>query len=181
VRIRTRATLPRCALPGGCATGHASRHFAHTEHLLQQTSDTPNFGATKCQDHDRIAFDVIVTTNLFGDILSDLASELSGSIGLAGSLMAGDSLAAAQAQHGSAPDIAGQNVANPTSMILSVAMLLEWLGKQRDDTTLLQASKRMVEATDRALEQPDVRTRDLGGNTGTAAFASHVAALIEAG
>lgn len=126
-------------------------------------------------------FDVLVTTNLFGDILSDLASELSGSIGLAGSLMAGDALAAAQAQHGSAPDIAGQNVANPTSMILSVAMLLEWLGKRRQSEPLLRASRDMVTATDRALEDPALRTRDIGGSTGTDAFAAHVADLVGEG
>src|SRR4249919_3546625 len=74
-------------------------------------------------------FDVLVATNFYGDILSDMASELSGSLGLAGSIMAGDSLCCAQAQHGSAPDIAGRDIANPTSMILSVAMLLGWLGE----------------------------------------------------
>ena len=127
---------------------------------------------------DPSQFDVIVTTNLFGDILSDLASELSGSIGLAGALMVGDDLAAAQAQHGSAPDIAGQNVANPSSMILSVAMLLEWLGKRRDRTDLLNAAKAINEATERALAQPSWRTRDLGGSAGTDAFARQVAKLL---
>ncbi len=77
---------------------------------------------------DASQFDVIVTTNMFGDILSDQASELSGSLGLAASLNAGDGHALAQAQHGSAPDIAGQDVANPSSLIGSAAMLLYWLG-----------------------------------------------------
>jgi 3-isopropylmalate dehydrogenase len=72
-------------------------------------------------------FDVVLATNMYGDILSDLASELSGSLGLAGSVLAGDALCCAQAQHGSAPDIAGQDKANPTSLILSSAMLLAWL------------------------------------------------------
>jgi 3-isopropylmalate dehydrogenase len=130
---------------------------------------------------DPAQFDVLVTTNLFGDILSDLASELSGSIGLAGSLMAGDNLAAAQAQHGSAPDIAGQNVANPTSMILSIAMLLEWLGKRRGDANLLKAGKEMAAATDRTLAVPELRTRDLGGSMGTQEFAQRVARAMEAG
>jgi 3-isopropylmalate dehydrogenase len=129
---------------------------------------------------DPAQFDVLVTTNLFGDILSDLASELSGSIGLGGSLMAGDNLAAAQTQHGSAPDIAGQNVANPTAMILSVAMLLEWLGKRRGDADLLRASKGIVEATDRILANPTLRTRDLGGSTGTREFANDVALAVGA-
>ncbi len=127
---------------------------------------------------DPTKFDVLVTTNLFGDILSDLASELSGSIGLAGSLMAGETLAAAQAQHGSAPDIAGQNAANPTSMILSVAMLLEWLGKRNNDANLLKASKQMVLAVDNTLGDPAKRTRDIGGTTNTDDFATQVAAAL---
>ena len=78
---------------------------------------------------DAARFDVIVSTNLYCDILSDLASELSGSLGLAGSINAGTDLVAAQAQHGSAPDIAGQDKANPASLILSAAMMLEWLAR----------------------------------------------------
>src|SRR5258708_34922460 len=77
------------------------------------------------------SFDVIVTTNMFGDILSDEASELSGSLGLGGSINAGDGICVAQAQHGSAPDIAGRNIANPTSLILSAAMLLDWRRPRR--------------------------------------------------
>ncbi len=76
-------------------------------------------------------FDVVLATNFYADILSDLASELSGSLGLAGSINAGDALCAAQAQHGSAPDIAGKDKANPTSLILSAAMLLEWIAEKR--------------------------------------------------
>ena len=67
------------------------------------------------------------------DILSDLASELSGSLGLAGSVNAGDNAVRAQAQHGSAPDIAGKDKANPTSLILSASMLLEWLGERTQE------------------------------------------------
>ena len=83
---------------------------------------------------DAARFDVVVTTNMFGDILSDEASELSGSLGLAGSVNASDTHCMAQAQHGSAPDIAGKDKANPTSLILSAAMLLEWLSiRHRSD------------------------------------------------
>jgi 3-isopropylmalate dehydrogenase len=74
--------------------------------------------------HDASAFDVVVTTNMFGDILSDLAGEISGSLELAASLNAGSTRAVAQAQHGSAPDIAGKDRANPASLIGSAAMLL---------------------------------------------------------
>jgi len=76
-------------------------------------------------------FDVLVTTNFYGDIISDLASELSGSLGLAGSIMASDTQCCAQAQHGSAPDIAGQNVANPLALLMSASMMLSHLAEQR--------------------------------------------------
>lgn len=117
-------------------------------------------------------FDVIVTTNMFGDILSDLASELSGSLGLAGSLNAGDTHAAAQAQHGSAPDIAGLNKANPTSLILSLSMLLEHLNEQ-------EAADAITAAIGICLADSSSRTTDLGGSLGTAEFTNKVVAHIE--
>ena len=126
-------------------------------------------------------FDVIVTGNLYGDILSDLASEFSGSLGLAGSIMAGDSLCAAQAQHGSAPDIAGQDKANPASMILSVAMLLEWLGAHRTRPDLTAAARTMTTALDQQLSNPATRTADLGGKLGTVAFGEVVTQAALAG
>jgi isocitrate/isopropylmalate dehydrogenase len=111
-------------------------------------------------------FDVILITNTFGDILSDEASELSGSLGLAASLNHGDDSAVAQAGHGSAPDIAGQDVANPASLMLSVAMLLEHLGAKRGDRSCTDAARCFVEAVDAMLEHPATRTRDLGGALG---------------
>jgi len=123
-------------------------------------------------------FDVIVTTNFYGDIISDLASELSGSLGLAGSVMAGDDLCAAQAQHGSAPDIAGQNIANPVSMILSVAMLLDWGARKYARPELHAAAAAMETAVDVALLVDDVRTPDLGGKGSTDGFAQAVAAEL---
>ncbi len=100
---------------------------------------------------DASMFDVIVTTNMFGDILSDEASEIAGSLGLAASVNAGDKYAMAQAQHGSAPDIAGRNVANPASLIGSAAMLLLWLGERRGDARLAQASQAIEAALDASL------------------------------
>src|SRR5260370_5946522 len=97
---------------------------------------------------DAGAFDVVVTTNMFGDILSDLASEISGSLGLAASLNAGTEHALAQAQHGSAPDIAGQDRANPASLIGSAAMLLAWLGERRSDNRLTRAAGTIEGALD---------------------------------
>ncbi|MGA0393009.1 MAG: isocitrate/isopropylmalate dehydrogenase family protein [Rhodospirillales bacterium] len=120
-------------------------------------------------------FDVIVTTNLYGDILSDEASELAGSLGLAPSINAGHTIAMAQAQHGSAPDIAGQDIANPVSLILSAAMLLDWLGRRRDSNSLCEAGAAIGKAVERTLDNPKTRTRDLGGTLGTQAFAKAVA------
>ena len=123
-------------------------------------------------------FDVLVAENFYGDILSDLASELSGSLGLAGSIMAGDSLCCAQAQHGSAPDIQGQDKANPTSMILSVAMLLDWIGERHGLPRFCEAAKAIDAAVDRVLRDPEARTADLGGRNGCVAFGSLVARAI---
>ncbi|HEY1227422.1 MAG TPA: isocitrate/isopropylmalate dehydrogenase family protein, partial [Ramlibacter sp.] len=99
-------------------------------------------------------FDVLVAENFYGDILSDMASELSGSLGLAGSVMAGDELCCAQAQHGSAPDIADQDKANPTSMILSVAMLVEWIGDKRRNAAFSAAGQAMHAAVETVLANP---------------------------
>jgi isocitrate/isopropylmalate dehydrogenase len=120
-------------------------------------------------------FDVIVTTNMFGDILSDEAAGLVGGLGLAPGLNAGRHHAMAQATHGSAPDIAGRGVANPTALMLSGAMLLRWLAETRDDPRLAAAADRLDSAVLAALRQPSARTPDLGGTATTAAFARAVA------
>src|SRR3954471_4583590 len=127
---------------------------------------------------DASQFDVIVTTNMFGDILSDEASEIAGSLGLAESINSGTDHAMAQAQHGSAPDIAGQDKANPASLIGSVAMLLAWLGERRDDARLLQAAAAIEHALDTAIAKPEWRTGDLGGPLGTKAFGAKIAELL---
>ena len=127
---------------------------------------------------DASKFDVIVTTNMYGDILSDEASEISGSLGLAASLNAGAEHGVAQAQHGSAPDIAGKNIANPSSLIGSAAMLLSWLGERRGDDRLVRAAAAIEAALDRVIAAPDGRTPDLGGKLGTDAFGAKVAAAI---
>jgi 3-isopropylmalate dehydrogenase len=119
---------------------------------------------------DAARFDVILTTNMFGDILSDEASELSGSLGLGGSVNAGTTHCMAQAQHGSAPDIAGWDKANPTSLILSAAMLLDWLASNRGIETFARAAKVVEQSVDALLEVPEKRTADLGGPLGTKAF-----------
>ena len=123
-------------------------------------------------------YDVVLATNFYADILSDLASEISGSLGLAGSVNAGDALCAAQAQHGSAPDIAGKDRANPTSLILSAAMLLDWLGEKRKSEKLVRAGKAIDAAVDEVLSSRETRTADLGGKLGTRAFGEAVAAAL---
>jgi len=127
---------------------------------------------------DAARFDVVVTTNMFGDILSDEAAELSGSLGLAGSINAGDAHCMAQAQHGSAPDIAGQDVANPASLLLSSAMLLGWLGERHGKRNFLDAQAALEAALARLLADPATRTPDLGGALGTRAFGAALGELL---
>ena len=123
-------------------------------------------------------FDVIVTTNMFGDILSDLATELSGSLGLAGSLNAGKNHAMAQAQHGAAPDIADKNIANPISLILSSAMLLDWLGKNREIDKLILASNLINHSVLELLKDKKNFTRDLGGNASTSNITENLIKIL---
>ena len=129
---------------------------------------------------DAARFDIVVTTNMYGDILSDEATELSGSLGLGGAINAGERHCMAQAQHGSAPDIAGKGIANPTSLILSAAMLLEWLGARHWKDNFGSAARAIGAAVDRVLASPRTRTKDLGGTLGTAAFAEAIARELPA-
>jgi 3-isopropylmalate dehydrogenase len=129
---------------------------------------------------DAARFDVIATTNMFGDILSDEAAELSGSLGLAASINFGERHCMAQAQHGSAPDIAGRNTANPTSLILSAAMLIDWLGRRHDNADLAAASRLIESSVDVLLQRPSTRTLDLGGPLGTREFTSELCKAIDA-
>jgi 3-isopropylmalate dehydrogenase len=108
-------------------------------------------------------FDVIVTENMFGDILSDLAAALVGGMGLAPSADIGDRAALFQPAHGTAPDIAGRGIANPTAMILSATMMLEWLG----DPATLAAAAHLRRAVGAALTDPRLRTPELGGRLTT--------------
>ncbi|MBB3113747.1 3-isopropylmalate dehydrogenase [Paenibacillus phyllosphaerae] len=122
-------------------------------------------------------FDVIVTENMFGDILSDLAGELVGSLGLAPSINTNENQAMAQAAHGSAPDIAGKNIANPIGMMLSTVMFLEWLASRHGDGNLIQVARMMEHGIFTTVAE-GVKTRDLGGSASTTAFTAAVAAHI---
>ncbi len=123
-------------------------------------------------------FDVVVTTNMYGDILSDEAAELSGSLGLAGSINAGSDHCMAQAQHGSAPDIAGLDKANPVSLILSIGLLLDWLGRKHANAAFSEAAAVIEPAVDALIASPATRTVDLDGVLGTRAFADALCAEI---
>lgn len=124
-------------------------------------------------------FDVLVTENMFGDILSDLGAGLMGGLGLAPSADVGDDHAVFQPCHGSAPDIAGQGVANPAAMILSAAMMLDWLGMTEDMPALAKDGARLRAAVDLALESRAALTRDLGGRATTAEAAAAVMQALE--
>jgi len=113
-------------------------------------------------------FDTIVTTNMFGDILSDLTAELSGSLGLGGSLNAGDNFAMGQAAHGSAPDIAGKDIANPFSLMTSAGMLLNWFGARKQLNNYVLAAQALEKAIEEAIDARET-TKDIGGNLGTSA------------
>jgi 3-isopropylmalate dehydrogenase len=111
-------------------------------------------------------FDVIVTTNMFGDILSDEAAQVAGGLGIAPSGNIGDDFAIFEPVHGCAPDIAGTDRANPTSLILSAAMMLNWLGRRKHDKQATLASRALYGAVEACLTNGEV-TRDLGGDLGT--------------
>jgi 3-isopropylmalate dehydrogenase len=128
---------------------------------------------------DAARFDVVVTTNMFGDILSDEASELSGSLGLAASINAGEAHCMAQAQHGSAPDIAGKDLANPLSLVLSAGMLLGWLGRKNGNQSFAAAESTLERAVDALVQDPATRTRDLGGALGTKAVTAALCEQLE--
>ena len=108
-------------------------------------------------------FDVLLTTNLFGDILSDLCAGLVGGLGMAPGANIGDDVAIFEAVHGSAPDIAGQNLANPTSVILASIQMLEYLGMSEQANNIRNAVRDVIESADRT-------TCDLGGSHGTTDF-----------
>ena len=123
-------------------------------------------------------FDVIVTTNLFGDILSDLAGELTGSLGLGPSINTNGKQCMAQAAHGSAPDIAGQNIANPVGLMLSAVMMFEWLAANRDDEKFAAAAKTMQKAVLDTMAAGEL-TPDMGGTETTTGFTEAVVRRIQ--
>jgi isocitrate/isopropylmalate dehydrogenase len=125
------------------------------------------------------AFDVVCTSNMYGDILSDLGNELAGGLGLGGTINAGDTHVMAQCVHGSAPDIGGQDIANPTAMVLSLAMMLDWIAAREQDNKLKEAGHLLNVALDAQLADPSTCTRDLGGPIGCKAFGQALVKRLE--
>ena len=123
-------------------------------------------------------FDVLVTENMFGDILSDLGAGLIGGMGFAPSADIGDEHAVFQPCHGSAPDIAGQGKANPTAMILSGAMMLEWLAARHGVPSAARAAALIRGAVDSAYADGGLRPIDIGGDAGTRQVAAAVLAKL---
>jgi 3-isopropylmalate dehydrogenase len=123
-------------------------------------------------------FDVLVMENMFGDILSDLAGGLVGSMGLAACAEIGDEHALFQPAHGSAPDIAGQGIANPTAMILSAAMMLEWLGHRHSVAACTDAAQLIDQALERGYAERRIRPREFGGDQSTKEIAAEIIAGI---
>jgi 3-isopropylmalate dehydrogenase len=126
------------------------------------------------------SYDVLATENQFGDILSDLGAALIGGLGMAPSAELGERHGLFQPAHGSAPDIAGQGKANPTAMILSAAMMLEWLGETRKDARCTDSAALLTRAVDEVFAQKKVVTPEFGGRDGTAAVSRAVIAALGA-
>ena len=123
-------------------------------------------------------FDVVVTTNQFGDILTDEGAGIVGGLGLAPGLCVGERQCMAQATHGSAPDIAGKNIADPYAMIMSGKMLLEWLGRKRSEPGATKAAHLIDAAMDKVIAEAKHLTGDLGGKATTTQMGDAVAAAI---
>lgn len=124
-------------------------------------------------------FDVMVTENMFGDILSDLGAGLMGGLGLAPSADIGTDHAVFQPCHGTAPDIAGEGKANPMAMFLSAAMMLEWLGQRHEAPVLLKDGERLRETVETVVARGDCLTGDLGGSASTLEVAKAVEEALE--
>jgi 3-isopropylmalate dehydrogenase len=120
----------------------------------------------------------VVTTNQFGDILTDIGAGLVGGLGLAPGLCVGERQAMAQATHGSAPDIAGRNIANPYAMTMSGQMLLAWLGRKHNEPKAVAAAAMMQAAIDKVVVDGKHLTADLGGKASTQDMGDAIAAAV---
>jgi len=119
------------------------------------------------------SFDVIVTTNLFGDILSDEAAQVVGGLGMAPAANIGDNFALFEPVHGAAFDIAGKQIANPSSFVLSIKMMLEWLGMKNDDKKCIEIAEKL-ESTVYDVVKHGIKTKDIGGDKTTQEFTKEI-------
>lgn len=126
-------------------------------------------------------YDVLVTENMYGDILSDLAAGLVGGMGMAPSADIGEAAAVFQPSHGSAPDIAGQGVSNPVATILSAGLMLRWLGQRHDDAAALEGGSRIDGTVRQVMADPQAGTPDLGGTMATAQLGALIASAVTGG
>ena len=124
-------------------------------------------------------YDVIVTPNLYGDIISDVVAEVSGSVGMAGSANIGTEVSMFEAIHGSAPDIAGQNKANPTALVISAQMLLKWHANRSGNNQLAHAAAHLEAALDDVLADPSNHTMDMEGSARTDEFGEVLARAVD--
>ncbi len=123
-------------------------------------------------------FDVIVTTNLFGDILSDEAAQVVGGLGMGPTANIGENFALFEPVHGAAFDIAGKNVANPSSIILSAKMMMEWIHSKNNDNKILEESKKLERIIINMLQE-NKKTIDIGGNLTTVEFTQNIVKKIK--
>jgi 3-isopropylmalate dehydrogenase len=123
------------------------------------------------------SFDVILTTNLFGDILSDEAAQIVGGLGMGPSANIGQNFSLFEPVHGAAFDIAGKNIANPSSIFLSIKMMLEWLGDKFQDSLLFVEAAKIENAIINLLKQ-NQKTIDIGGNLSTSEFTKRLVNLL---
>jgi len=119
------------------------------------------------------SFDVIVTTNLFGDILSDEAAQVVGGLGMAPAANIGDDFALFEPVHGAAFDIAGKQIANPSSFILSIKMMLDWLGIKNNDKKCIDVAGKL-ESTVYDTVKNGIKTKDIGGDKTTMEFTKEI-------
>jgi 3-isopropylmalate dehydrogenase len=124
-------------------------------------------------------YDVVVATNVFGDILSDEAAGLVGGLGLAPGLNLGPEAVMANATHGSAPDIAGKNIANPFAMIMSAQLMFSWVANKRGDVSAIKAAEDMKRAAEAVLADKNAVTPDLGGKGTTRGMGEAILSLLE--
>ncbi len=177
-RSRGRPGRVTCVDKSGVLRAFAFSHRIFGEraqHFPQVPADTANIDAMALNlVRQPWLYDVVVTENMFGDILSDLGAGLIGGMGLAPSGDIGERHGMFQPCHGTAPDIAGTGKANPTAMFLSAAMMLDWLGEQHGDDRLADAGQALEACTREAFASGSVRPFEFGGSDGTAAITREV-------